>query len=404
MEIIKKYWPILIVGLLLRLILAAFTFHSDLRAQIIPTAVVFQLHQLDFYKYTNEIMPGEVMDKPPLTYLMPIVFQAPFRPLIDNQFERQFLTARQQFFGFPSSWFYLIYAKLPMILFDMGLALLLAYLVEAQLRKKIITVWIFNPFTLWASVAVGQVDVYIAFFIVLSLYLARRNKLPLAALSLGFGGALKAAPFLLLPMLLFSAKTIRERVLMVILAAIPYLLTTLPYLPSQSFRREALFTPQLSKSFYAVIPLSGGEAIYLTVAAVAFIYLLFLSKKRGLKDYLNFSIIILITLLVFSHFHLQWFLWVMPLLIVKFLQRDETIDKWIAVVFSASLLMMLFLFDASLQLKLFAPLFPVLDLARGLVEILPDAELYLLRSLAASIFAAGSFALIWQSVKELKSE
>ena len=396
MEIIKKFWLIILIGLILRLVIAGFTFHPDLRTPPLSSAVFFQEGSVNFYHDSSKLDKQDVLDKLPLNYFINLTFHSILRPFVSTNIENQFFTDQSRLYGNPQFWFYLIYAKFPMIVFDTALGILLSFVVEGTLRKKVLILWLFNPFTLWVTSAIGQDDVYAAFFIVLSWFLIKRNQLNWAALSLGAGGAIKSAPFLLVPLLIGLGKNWTERALILILAALPYLATVVPYLGVANFRHNALLAPQLSKSLYANIPLSGGEMILLVPTILGLLYLFYFSKKRETKDFLNFSIAVLLLILSFTHFHLQWFLWVLPFLLLWLINHWDQGIRWAMVGLSVGLLIMLFLFESSLQVKLLSPLIPALDSASGLKELLTDQQGIFIRSIGASIFAGSAFFLIWR--------
>lgn len=399
MQLIKRYWKILLLGLVIRIILGGITYHPDLKAQIIPSIVIFKFHQLDIYEYANWVTPKEMMDKPPLAYLWPVAFQWPFRMFIDDQYEVKFFDNRQSLFGHFPVWLYLLYAKLPLLIFDLLTGVLLTFLVKESQQKKILILWLFNPVTIWATVAIGQVDIYTTFFIALSIYFVKKNNLILSSLALGLGAAIKSSPFLLLPFLLGISKSWKEKLVMVFLTFTPFIISAIPFIHSPKFKENALFAPQMSKSLYTAIPLSGSESLFIVVIALGFIYLLFFSKSRGFYDYITFSLSSLLVVLILTHFHVQWFLWVVPFLLMYFLDKWTNSEKLVVAGFTVSLLMMVFLFDSSLQLKLFAPIYPSLDQAQGLLETLSNDKIVMLRSFSASIFASVSLFLIYRLFK-----
>lgn len=398
-EIIRKYWGLLLIGLALRLVIAGITFHPDVTTPAVTSAVVFREGALNFYEDAPRINPQEVLDDLPLSYLISLPFHIIARPLVSEDIETTFFFNRSVLFGSPVFWIYLIYIKFPLILFDLAVGVLLA-LTLVNFQKRVLFFWIFNPITLWATSAIGQLDIYLVFFITLAYFFAKKGYLNWAALSLGAGGAIKSTPFLLVPLLLGLAKNWKERISIIILACLPYLVTVIPYLGSSEFRQNALFAPQLSKVFFASFPLSGAESILVVPTILLLLYLLFFSRKRDVSDFLHFSIAILLSILVFTHFHMQWFLWVTPFLFIWFVDNWRggiQLAIWLLLV---SWLLMLFLFESSLQVKLFAPFFPGLDWAIGLKEILPENQGTFLRNIAASIFAASSGFLVWKLLRD----
>lgn len=400
MTIIKKFWILLVLGFILRVVIAAFTYHPDLNYQVIATAAYLKGY-LDPYFGASQVFTGTTLDKSPMTYLLHLTGHLPARILVVEDTEDIFIKNRQQLFGKHQLWLFLIYAKLPFILFDLALGVLLTFLVTQNLKKKVLALWMFNPVAIWTSSAVGQNDIYATFFVVLTLVLLKKN-LILAALAIGFGAAVKSFPFLLIPLLFAYSENFGSKVKLILVAFTPYFLTVLPYLPSYEFRQYALFAPQISKSFFAQIPLSGGESIIIFLTSLAFIYFIYFSQKRTKDDFIPFASAILLVVLSLTHFHIQWFLWVMPFLIIWSINNwRKGVPLAIATLFF-SLMLMLFLFEASLQIRLFAPFWPQLNQALGFAEILSSEQLFLLKSFAASIFAAASFFLILRILRVIK--
>lgn len=395
MEVIKKYWVILLIGLILRLTIAAFTFQSDVKAPALVSAVFLELKSLNPYEDSKKLQPGEILDDLPMTYYLALPINIVSKWMTTDQTEKTFLLSHNLLFGKPEMWGYLIYIKLPQIVFDLALGILLTLSVISDKRKKVLLLWIFNPMTLWATAAIGQIDIYVAFFIALTWFFLKKNKLGLAALSLGFGIASKSSPLIILPFLIGVAKSWPERIKLVAIAIIPYLVVVIPYLPSQEFRKNALLASQLDKSFYARLPLSGAEGVIIVPVIILALSMIYFSRSRDIKDFLIYSITALLLTLSFTHFHIQWFLWVTPLLIIYLIENWK--EKMVLPVFglTIALIMMLFLFESSLQLKLFAPLIPELDNAKGLAELLSNEQLNFFRSLSASIFMASSVSLIF---------
>lgn len=407
----KKIIWIIVLGLVLRMIIAVSAFHPDVRILDFTSSIILREHNLNPYEFFSKLSPtderkqvysGETPDDLPLQYWIRVPFDLPLRIFIDSNMEYQFLSGSSTLLGNIAFNLNLLVVKLPVIIFDLLTGIILALYLPLHLRKRGLFLWMINPMSLWATAAVGQVDIMPTFFVVLSLVLLKNGKSQLSALSLGVGGALKSFPFLLFPFLLLTARTWTERIKMTILVAVPTIISVIPYLKSPEFRQNALFAPQMDKSLYAKIPLSGGEAIFITVTALIGLYLLFAHRRQSsveqsasntANDFLIFSTAAILLVLSFTHFHIQWFLWVVPfliILIVKSLNQVQILAVWIL---AMALILMLFLFEGSLQVQLFAPLFPGLSLSQGLGEILSGDSITLLRSVAVSLFAAAAIFL-----------
>src|SRR5689334_5272911 len=125
LAMIKKYWVILLIGLLIRILVAAFTYHPDIRAQALGS-VSFLLGHFDPYQYSRDLAPYIILDKLPLSYLVELPFHFIFRFLsLGGGDEITFYLSASQLLGRTDLMIYLLYAKIPLLLADMILGLLL---------------------------------------------------------------------------------------------------------------------------------------------------------------------------------------------------------------------------------------------------------------------------------------
>ena len=392
MQFLKKYWPILLVGLVLRLILAGISYHPDVKIVNYTSYVYLNKFQLDPYPPSQDT--GETPDDLPMQYLIRLPIEIITRPFINTEIEPDFFNNTDQLYGNPLLWTHLLIIKIPLIIFDLLTGVILVFLFSESFRKKALWIWMLNPFTLWATSMIGQVDIMPTFFLILAFFLMRKNKNNWAAVSLGMGAAMKSFPILIFPFFLFMFDKFSEKVKLTILFAFPLIVSIGLYILSPSFRQYALFAPQLDKIFYSHIMLSGGEGIFITIFGLIGLFLLFISKKRQVEDFLVFSTTALVWILAFTHFHLHWFLWVMPFLIILFLEKSTTVQKWSLALLAIGLLIMLVGFESSLHLRLLSPILPATSETKGFFETLNNEGLFFLRSLGATIFAAAGIFLV----------
>ena len=357
----NKFWIILIIGILLRLFLAFSTFHPDLMAFYLGGTMVREGNILNLYDLSSE---KATFNYPPLIYW----FFGVFNFLSGGNF---------------------VFLKLPYLIFDLSLGLILMKLVGSKKAVLAFGFWMFNPINLYATYMMGQFDIIPTFFTVLSFYLVAKDRLKLAALALGFGIAFKLYPvFLLLPLIILG-QTIWDKFKLAILAILPYLLTTLPYILSSSFRSNALLASQASKSLYVNLPVSGGEAILLFPAFLIFFYLLIWRKRLDKIIFWKIYLIPLLLFFIFTHYHPQWLIWITPFLIL-----DLTLERFknllpILIIF-LTWVASLFFFDPSLTLGMFIP-------SPTIWEILKvNVDYNFSRSVLQTVFAATSFYLIYE--------
>lgn len=365
----KNFWIILILGIIIRVLLSYATMHSDLQAMILGGREVAQGHILNLYDYS---FPANILNYPPLIYW---------------------------YFGLLNLFFGSIYwlFKLPYLIFDLSVGVLLFKLFDSKKALLAFGLWIFNPINLYATYMVGQFDIIPTSFTVLSVYLIYKKRLNWAAIALGIGIAFKLYPiFLVIPFILLADR-ISTRVKLVILTALPYIISVFPYLSSRSFRSLALFANQSSKSLYANIPVSGGESILLFPAFLLFFYLLIWGIRNKVEIWKLFLVPLLL-FFIFTHYHPQWLIWITPFLIIN-LVTEKYKNIIPVLVITASWLGSLFFFESSLTLGLFTPVFPAL---KNTADIWTIANLYpnfnVARSLLQTILTATSFYLVYDYI------
>ncbi|MDP3973539.1 MAG: hypothetical protein Q8P92_01775 [Candidatus Daviesbacteria bacterium] len=362
----SKIWIIIILAIALRIFLSLATYHPDIAALANGGQFIASGHILNLYDFSSDTL---VLNYPPLIYW---------------------------YFGFFDLFFNGIFGllKLPYLIFDLLLGFLLYKMVEPKKALLAFTVWMFNPISLYATYMMGQFDIIPTFFSVLSIYLAIKNKLALAALALGGGIAFKLYPvFLIIPLILLS-KRWWMRAKIIILTILPYLVSVLPYLSSVNFRTNALFANQSSKSLYASIPVSGGESILLFPTMLIVFYLLIWNEATNKMNLWKVYLIPLLVFFILTHFHPQWLIWVFPYLILELINND--FKNWIAqFLLLISWIISLFFFDPSLTIGLFAPLFPFLNNLPSIWIMMGISMDYnFSRAILQTVFAASALLLI----------
>lgn len=411
---LKQTWQIILLGLLIRVLLSLFAFHPDIRAFNLAGHLIAQGNILNLYDYLAGCMPDNPYLKtfgwdlfiyPPAIYLLHGIFNFIFGFIFGQQIMNGYIIENASHFKDIFFNLHLLLLKIPYFFFDLAAAYFISKLFEDQKKKMLaFALWIFNPVTLYATYMLGQFDLIPAFFTIISLYFANKNKLYLAALMLGFGIAFKLYPIFLLPPLLFIAKKWEKRAILLIITALPYLLTVIPFIYSHGFRSTALLAGLTQKTMYAQISVSGGESLLLFPMVLVIFYFAFLYSKNTIEELWSKQLVVLILFFIFTHFHPQWLVWLTPFLIIELINSNFKHLKVILVMIF-SFIASLFLFDTSLTLKIFAPLYPDLYLlAPDLKGLGVDLDINFLRSVLQSIFAAGGFYLIFVYRIRLKDE
>ena len=139
----------------------------------------------------------------------------------------------QQVFSSPDIFFFLFASKTLYLLFDLSAAFFLLRIFgnDPLQRRRAWLFWLFNPLIIYGAYVHGQFDIIAIFFVVVSLWSARNGKSRWAAFSLGIGSCFKVFPFFfLLPLVLISTRSWRERLVLLLLGTVPYALFIIPFL------------------------------------------------------------------------------------------------------------------------------------------------------------------------------
>lgn len=404
---VKSLGLVLFIAILIRLVLSPVTYHSDIQTYDLAAYVISQGNILNFYDYLPNLakdnpiannFPNFNFNYPPAVYFIVSLIATFFNLVFGGEFLLNFILNPKQLFGGFDLYAHLLLLKLPFLVVELGTVWLIFKLFEVQKEAKIaLFFWLFNPVVIFAIFMVGQFDIVPVFFTVLSLFLLKKYQykgLFLAALSLGLGAAFKIYPFFLLVPLVSLSQNWKIRFWLIILGIIPYLLSILPFLPSSGFRSSALLAGQTLKSFYAQIPVSGGESIILFISFLGFFYILFLINRTSINNLWQRYLVTLLIFFMFTHFHPQWLLWIIPFFVFDLAKKNlKNIIPFILI--TLSWFASLFLFDSGLNIGLFAPLFPDLFNSKPILENIGFVDYFFLRSMLQSIFVAASLIYIY---------
>jgi len=359
---LSHFSKILILGIVLRLVFAATTFHNDLTAFVLASTYINKGEVITFYDQVRLLPPGDpiknnytdkIFNYQPLSYLIPSLFYLPFQPFI-QQISREFTLDAHKFLSSSRPFEpVLILYKLPFIVFDLLCAFAIGKLAKDEKNKRRLQIfWLFNPVAIFVSSVMGQSDMMVVFFFILSLVAARENKPYRAVVFAAISALFKPAGLLLFPIIAVSVldKSFIETAKTFLFGILTYLIGIAAYLPSISYRTYALFAEQTSKSTFSGITIASGYTIPWFFIAYTMIIILLFKKKLSLFNSLGLA---LASSLVLSHFHPQWFVWLTPWLISWATDRRNiylylaALLSWFAILLS---------FDYSLHLGAFWPL------------------------------------------------
>ncbi len=412
MKLTRGMWLLLILGIVLRLVLMPTTLHPDLLGHSFSAYFLAYEGKINLYDtlaglpadhpLVKNFGVSDIFIYPPLTYYTLGLFRVLVKPFTDPKLIPWLMENLSQIHAYPRLFEHLFFFKLPYLFFDVGMAFMLSGLFEEK-KKKIwaFALWLFNPVTIYATFMIGQLDLLPTFFTVLSLYFFKKKKINFSLLSMGIAASFKMYPiFLLLPLAFSAREKLWERIKLIGLGLFPFVFFIAPYLGSSAFR-AMVFSPKSQKMLFMGWSLSGAEVVFPFVLFLALIYFFGFYAKRKLDLSIYFMAILLLIFSV-THFHPQWFLWVTPFLIWEFIDNNFENIILVLTIFLGWLALTL-LFEPSLSFGLFNPLWPSLEKAVGLSDILGKyTNIYQFKSLIRSVFAAACAFLVMKRFSEKK--
>ena len=361
---------VLTIGIVLRIVLSLTTYHSDIIPFDFAGKIIASGNITNFYDYLWDlpdkdpilkVYPRNLFNYPPLPYFFLGSFSLITTWIVDPVIHNNFVFDFKSTLGNPQLNLLLFLLKFPYFFFDIAITYLLMSFFKTETEKKwAFALWMFNPVNLYATYMIGQFDIIPTFLTVLALYFAVNKKsLILSAILLGLGAGFKIFPLLFIIPLAFAKTDWSSRIKILLVASITYLASAFPFIFSDGFRRTAMLAGQTTKSFYAQIPISGGESVILFLATIIFFYILFMYKKTSVEDLWKKFFSVLLIFFIFTHFHPQWFLWTMPFFVIDLVYtKFKHLPLFIGLLFVY--IGMITFFDSGLSIGLFSAVNPAL--------------------------------------------
>jgi len=403
MSIIKKIvvFPclqIFLAAALLRIILAPFFFHPDIKT-IFYISQFFANGVVNIYEYLAQNPEKLILGPfvyPPLAYfffgsIFPLI-----RALAGPAFG-QWLAMGNEAVAVPHIFRYLFLIKLLPFAFEFLVGgLLVKILKNSRERQLALLFWFFNPVNIYAVILMGQFDVVPAFFTLLALYWAVGQKKPLwGAVALGIGGAMKSYPLLFLPFLaIVCGRDWRQQIKLFILGVAPYVIFTLPFVTSPSFRADTLISGLSQRMFLLGLDIGFGERILVVLLALVILFLLAAWRSGSKQDLAAYFLAVPLFLLAGSHFHPQWLIWAMPFLAI-FIAKENKLFLPVVILLMGWLGTILLFDDKFLALGLLSPLDPGILFLPPLRELLSKIfQPSLLQSIFHTLFSASAIWIV----------
>jgi len=405
----NKFIIPVVIAIIIRIFLMLFTYHPDIAGQSLSSYFWGFKNITNVYDHLLSLPPthplvrnfgvNDIFIYPPLTYFTLGTFQKIFAFTGLQNFLETVMSG-VSIYKIQNLSLYLLLLKLPYIFFDFGVAIILyKYFKKAKTKYLAFLLWLFNPVTLYATFCMGVFDIIPVFFTVLSAYYLKKNKLGYSALFMGIGIAFKMYPIFLLPFIILKSDKWLGRIKLSVISFLPIIITNLPFIFSSAYR-YMVFSPKSQKMFYMEWMLTGAEGIFPFLLILTILYLFSQNKLFKPKFYISYFMAMFLLLLSITHYHPQWFIWITPFLIIELLNYKFK-EAWIYVGLLAIYIFIIFTFENSLSVGLFAPLNNSLADFIGTQTLINKAtDINILKSYFRSIFAGISFYLIITHLKK----
>lgn len=320
----KLFLPLVILGIIIQLVVAVFTYHPDLRAFILAGSFIDKGEITTFYDHVSKLPQGDLIKKiygddifiyPPLAYLIPSVFYLPVLGIMDKAVSLIVLNDNALFHGY-TTYFPLLIFKIPFLVFGFLVFLFLPRLFKEKENGRIAQlVWLFSPVTIYVAAGVGQVDTILAFFLLLSIISLKDKRYGRASVFMALSALIKPLGLALFPLIAiqaFKEGGIKKAFYSVLPGVVVWSALILPYLGSPAFKMYALLASLTDKSTYAGITIAGATTIPWLYIFYLLIAIFLYTEKLDLIQSIGLTIL---STLAFNYFHPQWFLWLMPWLL-----------------------------------------------------------------------------------------
>jgi len=404
---------LLVLAIILRLFLAAFYFHPDIKTYNFQASFL-KKGVFNIYSYlidNKKTLPlKEEFVYSPLTYFVLGGYQAVVSPILGNGFDTWLANAESNFMvRDPNIFKYLLILKLPYLVLDIVIALLLMqFFDDEKNKKKVFILWLFNPFTPILLYVFANVDIFpVVLTLAAFLFVKKsreagsrfaRQKLFTAALLFGFASGFKLYPLLFVPFLFIHGRNLKEKLLLALTPPAIFGLISLPF-ASGAFVQSALVSGLSTRVFNPGVNIGLNETIIVSLLAISvlFFYGAFIDKAQNL---FNFWVGVYLLIFSFAHFHIAWLLWLAPFFVVLIVRRPSL--KWLFLILAFLAFAIPVLYEDRFMtvglLRVFSTLYDLLPTPFAVLENFYDP--YNLQGILHSILAGGSLVLVYKLFKK----
>lgn len=265
-----------------------------------------------------------------------------FESGFDNPYEHFYYAGAADAFPYPPFMLYFLgflggfatnlspfLIRIPMLLADIGILLVLSRLLRGKAIKLLKYYWL-SPVLVYITYIHGQLDVVPIAFLLASSYLLFKKKDILSALILGLGIAAKTNLVIVIPFYILyvwknnNEKKLAKLTLPALMTLLVVFLLNFPYLDSDSYLKMVYANREQPKVWNASFSMMGSLSYYI-IPSVYFILLATATRfKRISKDlfliFIGFSFSVL---LIFISPQPGWYFWIIPFFVYFAIRENK---------------------------------------------------------------------------------
>jgi hypothetical protein len=326
MRKIDFWWvKLFAIAIALRLLLAAFLYHTDLKGIYHEARLINQFGWIGGYQ--KGVQESTPLHYPPPVYFLFSSYQNVARPLFSGYFDQWMNDGSGgSIRNHPAIFRDLLVMKLPIILTDLFITWLIIYAVPESQKKLAAAIWLLNPFSLYAIYAFSHFDIIPTALILAGIIAASRSKWTFSYVLLGIASGFKVFPLLLFPFwLMVDNRPWIERAKGTAVGLAAFAVCLFPIITSATALKSVFLSNLTGGLTRAGLEIGNGESlpIYLVIYS-----LLLISSASGMFKKMPLEVLPFMVfgfLLGLSNFHPQWVIWIMPFLV---LMIAKGLAKW----------------------------------------------------------------------------
>ncbi len=302
----------IMIGLLIRFIFMPFVFHGDLLSTYHRSYLIISGGEYpSFYHLSELIQSLFLLAYQSILPLEKILLWPQTTHSVPDSFWLEFA-------GNNLAYRSIFLFKIPYLIFDFASAFLFLHLLEEKKEGVLaFKFWMVNPIVIFATYIFGRHETVTIFFILLSLFFAKRNRPYLALFSLGLGIYGRIYPLMFLPFFIFYlGKSLKKRAALLLMGSAVFLfgIATLIIFGTPNLNVLKFFeTPFVNFVLDMRIIMASGHTIYIFIAGYVLLTLYYIYfRKKDFDNLWKFPLMALLLFYATSYFHAQFFAWFTP--------------------------------------------------------------------------------------------